>query len=193
MRSLIDTRLPPGLTRGVLGLRVALFLLPSAALAMALPDRPHVLVVVGVVLCSAWWARTPDHVTGAMALVVVTAWWTVHGSVDWRVLVVGVLLLTAHVVATLLSYGPATLPVDPQLALLWLRRGLLALVPLPITWLALRGLDADLAPGWVWMTAALVIVALIVVTLRYTQPVDEPDTSSDQAPMGSIRPLGDGL
>ena len=162
-----------GLTRAGLVLRVVLFLLPCAALAVALPARPHVLVVVAVVLCAALWARTPDHLAGGIALALVMVWWTAHGVLDWRVLVVGVLLLAAHVVATLLSYGPAALPVDPSLALLWVRRGLLALVPLPITWVSLRGLDAGLAPPWVWMSAALVLVALIVVTLRLTQPVDE--------------------
>ena len=70
-------------------------------------------------------------------------------------LVVGVLLVAAHVVATLLSYGPATLAVDPRLAALWLRRGLLALVPMPITYVAVRGLDADLAPPWLWSVAAI--------------------------------------
>ena len=162
-----------GLTRAGLVLRVVLFLLPCAALAVALPARPHVLVVVAVVLCAALWARTPDHLAGGIALALVMVWWTAHGVLDWRVLVVGVLLLGAHVVATLLSYGPAALPVDPALALLWVRRGLLALVPLPITWVSLRGLDAGLAPPWVWMSAALVLVGLIVVTLRLTQPVDE--------------------
>ena len=162
-----------GLTRTGLVLRVVLFLLPCAALAVALPARPHVLVVVAVVLCAALWARTPDHLAGGIALALVMVWWTAHGVLDWRVLVVGVLLLAAHVVATLLSYGPAALPVDPALALLWVRRGLLALVPLPITWVSLRGLDAGLAPPWVWMSAALVLVGLIVVTLRLTQPVDE--------------------
>ena len=148
-----------GLTRAGLVLRVILFLLPCAALAVA--------------LCAALWARTPDHLAGGIALALVMVWWTAHGVLDWRVLVVGVLLLGAHVVATLLSNGPAALPVDPALALLWVRRGLLALVPLPITWVSLRGLDAGLAPPWVWMSAALVLVALIVVTLRRTQPVDE--------------------
>ncbi len=156
-----------------LGLRVALFLLPCAALALALPDRPDLVVIVTVVACSAWWARTPDHLSGTVALSVVVAWWTVHDVLDWRVVAVSVLILAAHVIATLLSYGPATLAVDPQLAALWARRALLALVPLPITWVALRGLDPDLAPPWVWLSAALLVVALVLVTLRLTQPVDE--------------------
>jgi hypothetical protein len=156
-----------------LALRVVLFLLPCAALALALPARPQWLVVAVVVLCSAWWARTSDHLTGAIALATVMLWWTVHDVVDWRLPVVSTLLVAAHVLATVLAYGPVALPVDGALATVWLRRALLTLVPLPITWVALRGLDADLAPGWVWMSAALLLVVLVVVTLRLFQPVDE--------------------
>jgi hypothetical protein len=180
-------RLPPGLTTAVLVLRVVLFLLPCAALALALPTRPHVLVVVAVVLCAAWWARTPDHLAGGIGMALVVVWWTVHDVLDWRVPVVGVLLLAAHVVATLLSYGPETLAVDPRLARLWLRRGLLALVPLPVTWFALQGLDADLAPRWVWLSAAVLVVALILATLRLTQPVEEPVDGA--TPEGRVGPL----
>jgi hypothetical protein len=184
---------PPGLTTAGLVLRVALFLLPCAALAVALPERPHLLVVLAVVLCAGWWARTPDHVSGAVAMTIVFVWWTVHDVLDWRVPVVAVLLLAAHVVATLLSYGPETLPVDPRLARLWLGRALLALVPLPVTWVALDGLDADLAPGWVWMAAALITVALIVVTLRLTRPTDESGAGSDEGYTGPSRTVGAGL
>ena len=154
-------------------LRILLFAMPCAALALALPERPHVVVIAVVVLCSALWARTPDHLAGMVALASVILWWTVHDVVDWRLLVVSVLLVSAHVLATVLSFGPEVLPVDPRLAAVWVRRGLLTLVPLPITWVALRGLDADLAPPWVWMAAALAVVAMVVATLRLTQPVDE--------------------
>jgi hypothetical protein len=169
MTSFASRLVPPGMTLPSVVLRALLLVLPCAALALALPERPHTVVVVLVVLCSAWWARVPDHLSGAVALALVVAWWTVHDVVDWRVLVVGVLLLAAHVVATLLSYGPDALAVDPHLARLWLARGLLSLVPLPITWLALRGLDADLAPPWLWMTAAVLTGLLLAATARLMQ------------------------
>lgn len=172
MNGVLDRYLPPGLTRPALVLHALLVVLPCAALALALPVRPHGLVVVLVLAGSAWWAVQPDHLTGSITLATVAAWWTVHGVVDWRVLVVGVLLVSAHLVATVLSYGPDALPVDRRLGALWVRRGLLALVPLPVTWLAVRGLDPDLAPPWLWMVAALGIMALMVATLRLTQPED---------------------
>ncbi len=168
--SALDRVLTPGLTTGGLVLRVALALLPCAALALALPEVPHLVVTALVVACSVRWAVTPDHPAGAAALLLVGGWWAVHDVVDWRVLVVAVLLLTAHVVATLLAHGPATLPVDPRLAGLWLRRALLALVPVPVAWLAVRGLDADLAPSWLWLVVALVLGALLVLTSRLLAP-----------------------
>lgn len=167
------TILPPGATAPVLALRSLLLVLPCAALALALPEVPHLGVAALVVLCSTWWAHSPDHPAGAVSLLLVAGWWTAHGVVDWRVLVVGALLVAAHVVAVLAAYGPATLAVDPHLASRWLRRGLLVLVPMPVTYAAVRGLDPRLAPSWIWMATALVVVALLVATSRLTQPADE--------------------
>lgn len=160
----------PGVTAPALLLRVVLFVLPCAALALALPDVPHPAVAVLTVLSAAWWSHTPDHPTGTVTLLLVAGWWTVHGVLDWRVLVVGVLLVAAHVLATVLSHGPATWAPDRRLGSLWARRGLLALVPMPITYAAVRSLDADLAPPWLWTVAALGIVAVLVVSARLTQP-----------------------
>ena len=171
--SVRDRVLPPGLTIGGLALRVVLALLPCAALALALPEVPHLVVTTLVVACSVRWAVTPDHPAGAAALLLVAGWWAVHDVADWRVLVVAVPLLAAHVVATLLAHGPATLPVDPRLAGLWLRRALLALVPMPVAWLAVRGLDADLAPSGLWIAVALVLGALLVLTARLLAPETE--------------------
>ena len=99
--------------RHVAVLRVLLFVFPCAALAMALPEVPHWFVVTAVVLCAALWARQPDHLAGGVGLVLVLGWWSTRGLVDWRVLVVGVLVVSAHVVATVLAHGPPTLAQMP--------------------------------------------------------------------------------
>jgi hypothetical protein len=161
--------LAPGVPVHVGVLRVVLFVLPLAALALALPDVPGWLTIAVVVVTAGLWARTPDHVSGAICLAAVALWWGVHGVVDWRLPVVAVLLLVAHLVATVLSYGPPTLAVDPRVARLWAGRGLLVLVPVPIAWLAVRGLDPDLAPSWTWLAAGIVTVVLLVATARLTQ------------------------
>lgn len=159
----------PGTTWPVVALRALLFVLPCAALALALPEVPHWAVVTGVVVSSAVWARTPDHAAGVVALVLVGGWWAAHGVVDWRVLVVAVLLLVAHVAATLVSYGPPRMAVDRGLARLWLARGLLALVPVPVAWLAVRGLDPALAPSWLWLATGAIVVVLLLATARVTR------------------------
>ena len=162
--------LRPGVTVPVVALRALLLVLLGAALALALPQVPHGWVVIGVVVSAAVWAWLPDHAVGVVPLVLTGGWWAVHDVVDWRVLVVGVLLLVAHLAATVASYGPSTLAVDPRLAQLWLGRGVLALVPLPVAWLAVRGLDAGLAPSWVWLVAAATVVGLLLVTARLVRP-----------------------
>lgn len=162
--------LRPGVTVPLVVLRALLLVLPCAALALALPQAPHGWVVAGVVASAAAWAWLPDHAVGVVPLVLVGGWWSVHDVVDWRLLVVGVLLVAAHVAATLASYGPSTLVVDPRLARLWLARGALVLVPLPVTWLAVRGLDAELAPSWLWLVAGATAVGLLLVTARLVRP-----------------------
>ena len=162
--------LRPGVTPLAVVLRALLLVLPCAALAVALPQVPHGLVVAGVVLSAAAWAWLPDHAVGVVPLALVAGWWAVHDVVDWRLLVVAVLLVVAHVVATLVSYGPPTLAIDPRLARLWLVRGVLALVPLPVTWLAVRALDPALAPSWLWLLTGVTAVGLLLLTARLTRP-----------------------
>lgn len=163
----------PGTSAPVLALRALLVLLPCGALAVALPVVPHWFVVLGVVACSVLWARTPDGMAGVVALGLTAAWWSAHGVLDWRVLVVGALLVVAHVDAVVLSHGPGALPVDPGLARLWASRTLLTLVPMPLAYVALRGLDADTAPPWLWALAGIAAVGALLATARLTQAEPE--------------------
>lgn len=160
---------PPGVSWPAIALRSLLLVLPCAALALALPEVPHWAVLAGVVVGGAVWARTPDHAIGVAPLALVAGWWAAHGVVDWRVLVVGVLLLATHLAATVASYGPATLAVDGRLARLWLARGLLALVPMPVAWFAVRGLDTAFAPPGLWLATGVVTVGLLLATARLTR------------------------
>lgn len=159
----------PGTTRPVTALRVLVVALPCLALALAIPEVPHWFVLVTVPLSAVVWARTPDHAVGIVPLVLVAGWWASRGVVDWRVLVVAVLLLGAHMSAVLLSYGPGTLPVDPPLVRLWLRRALLALVPAPVAWLSVRGIDPALAPSWLWLATASLTAVVLLATARLTR------------------------
>lgn len=165
----IDRLVAPGTTRAVIVLRALVVALPCLALALAIPEVPHWFVLLTVPLSAAAWARTPDHAVGLVPLVLVAGWWSARGVVDWRVLVVAVLLLGAHVSAVLLSYGPGTLRVDPRLVRLWVRRAVLALVPAPAAWLAVRGIDPALAPTWLWLATATVTAVLLLATARLTR------------------------
>ena len=159
----------PGVTRGVLVLRALVVVLPCLALALAAPEVPHWFVLLAVPVSAAAWARTPDHAVGIVPLVLVSGWWAARGVVDWRVLVVAVLLVGAHVAAVLLSYGPGTLAVGVRLVRLWLRRALLALVPVPLVWLAVRGIEPEQAPPWLWAATASLTAVLMLVTARLTR------------------------
>jgi hypothetical protein len=161
--------LRPGVTAPVVLLRALVLLLPCVALVLALPERPHWAVLLAVPVSSAAWARSPDHAVGIVPLVLVGGWWAAHGTVDWKVLVVALLLLGAHVAATLLSYGPETLAVDRRLARLWTGRVLLALVPVPLVWLAVRELHPGWAPSWLWLVAGAATVVLLLATARLTR------------------------
>jgi hypothetical protein len=165
------SRLVPGTSgwpRTTWVLRVLVLLLPVAALLVALPQWPDTTVVVLVVLGSARWAWLPDDLVGALVLVLVGGWWAVHGTTDARLLAVGVLLLAAHVAATLASYGPGTLDPGRVLVRLWVRRGLLALVPLVVAFGAVRLLDAGLAPPGLWTVALAATVVLLLAASRAT-------------------------
>lgn len=162
-------RPPPGWSAGMVALRALLFVLPVAALLVALPQVPNWAVVVLVVVAAGQWAVSPDHVAGTTVVVLVGGWWSLQGVLDWRVPVVGVLLVTAHVLATVLAHGPGTLRVEPALARLWARRAAVSLLPLALTYAAVRGLDAGLAPPGLWLLAALVLLAVTVAATRITR------------------------
>lgn len=147
-------------------LRGALLVLPLATLALALPQWPHWALVALVVVSATRWAFAPEDVAGIVALVLVAGWWSVHDDRGWRLLVVGVLLLTAHLCAVVASYGPAQLPAERALLRTWLARSCLLVVPLVVAWWAVTRLPDVQAPGWVWPLAVLVTLAgILVVTL----------------------------
>jgi len=162
-----------GWPRGTWLLRALLLALPVAALLVALPEWPHPWALGLVALGSVRWALLPDDVVGVLVLLVVVWWWAVHGTTDWRLGVVGVLLVAAHVTATVASYGPGTLGPDRALVRLWVGRGLLALVPLGLALGAVQVLDPDLAPRGLWTLSLAVMVVLVLVAARATQRVRE--------------------
>lgn len=143
--------------------RVLVVLLPllSVAAAGQRPATPFLLVLAVLAL---GWGVAPESPVGQVVLVLVVGWWGVRVAdpLQPTVLLAGAALLGAHVAALLASYGPARLPVDRHLALLWVRRGLLAALVVPVAWAAVLGLDAAPEQPTLW-TVALVTVAVLVV------------------------------
>lgn len=150
-------------------LRLLVLALPLAALLAALPVWPGASVLLLVALGSLRWAWLPEDLAGPIVLLLVVAWWGIHGVVDWRLLVVAACLLGAHVAAVLASYGPGPLGVDRPLVMLWARRLAVAACPVPIAWLAVQGLDADLAPSWLWALSIMLVLGLLLVGSQATQ------------------------
>lgn len=150
-------------------IRALVLLLPSAALLVALPERPHPWVLALVAAGSLRWAWLPDDLVGTLVLVLAGGWWAVHGSLDGRLAVAAMLLVAAHVAATVASYGPGTLAPDAALVRLWCGRALVAAVPLGVALAAGQVLDPGLAPRGLWTLALSVTLALVLTAARATQ------------------------
>ena len=154
------------LSRSQLVLRVLIFLGPVVALLAAGPAGrwPTWWVVTGIVVLAAAFAALPETAVGAGVMLAVLAWWA--GALDDglhpAVLVAATGLLVAHLAATLTGYGPDSMPVDPALVRLWVRRGLLLLLSVPLLWLAARGLDGQPEQPGIWVVGVAAGLAATV-------------------------------
>ena len=163
-------------------LQVAMAISPVVAtlLTAVVGPGPSVWFVVAVALMSCGWAIFPESAVGIGVLALVVAWWTVgpdgNDALHPVVIAVAACLVLAHVAALLASYAPAGAALPRRLVLLWVRRGLAVLLPVPallgVAWL-LRG-DVDVAGAWtaglVGVMAATVLCALAVRGTRDEAP-----------------------
>jgi hypothetical protein len=149
------------------------------ALLSGVPEgyTPSVVFVVLVVVTSLYAAFRPEHLALSISMGVVIAWWTLHVRAEMPVgaLVAAAGLTAAHVAATLLAYGPATLPVDPALALLWSMRAAMTWVAALAVWGVARAYAGHGSPTLFWLTglaAAIVgaVLASVLTPLRGEDP-----------------------
>jgi hypothetical protein len=159
---------------GVWVLRGILVVAALLALLSGIPEgyRPSIVVVV-LVACGALVAAfRPDHLalSGTMGLVIV--WWALElrSEMPFAMLVAAAGLTAAHVAATLLSYGPSTLPVDPPLAVLWTARAVMMWTAALVVWAVARAYTGHGSPELFWLAglaAALIgaVVAAVVMPL----------------------------
>ncbi len=152
-------------TPGQLGLRLLVALGPLVAvLATGLVGHPPegwlLLLTLALALVFAW---QPESVLGTAVMVLVLLWWGVslRDGLHPEALVAAAGLLVSHVAATLASYGPGALPVDPALARRWLVRGVLVFLAAPATWLVATGLRGPSEVAGVWVVGLVGAVAAV--------------------------------
>jgi hypothetical protein len=155
--------------RGVLlaGIVVALF--------AGVPEgyHPPVVLVVVVVAGAALSAFRPEHLSLAITMGAVVVWWAYAHDTEMpvAVLVAAAGLVATHVAGVVLAYGPPSLAVAPEVALLWTGRGVLAWVASLVVWGVARIYTGHGTPALFWLTglaAALVgaVVAGAAVPMR---------------------------
>jgi ABC-type dipeptide/oligopeptide/nickel transport system permease subunit len=115
--------------------------------------HPHLFVVVVIGLAALVSAFRPDHLVVSLTMAFLVVWWArdLHGEMPAVVLVVAGALVVAHVAATVLAYGPPTLPVDPRLALLWTARGALVWLTALLVWGVARTYSGHGTPTLFWL------------------------------------------
>ena len=160
------------LTAGQAVLR-ALVLLgpPLALLATGLVGvLPAGWLVALVLVLSVAFAAMPESPFGTAALLVVVAWWGLafRDGLHPQAVLASAALLVAHVAALLTSYGPGELPLDRDLARLWVRRGLAVLASAPAVWAVAVALRGQPEPAGIWVAGlAAAFTATLVASLAF--------------------------
>jgi hypothetical protein len=159
-----------GLPAEVWALRAVVCLGPMLALWSAAPTGfvPSAFVVAVVAVTALLSAARPEHIVGFLAQLVVLVWWalTVGSSMPLGSLVGAAGLLSAHVAAVLLGYGPPEMRVGADLTLLWVGRAALAFLAAPVVWLAARAYAGHATPTSFWLAGlATALVAAIVAAV----------------------------
>lgn len=120
------------------------------------PGTGYLSVAVALALVA---AAAPGSHAGALAMIWVLLGWLLHErtGLGAGVLIAAVGLVAAHVAASLTTYVPPRGAPDGALVRLWLRRGVLVLIPALACWVVVR------LPGaggeQLWAAGALVVVA----------------------------------
>jgi hypothetical protein len=168
------------LSRSQLVLRVLILLGPVVAIFSSGPAGhwPPWWLAVGVIAVAGGFAALPESGFGAAAMLIVLVWWAagLDDGLHPAVLVAATALLVSHLSSVLASYGPAEMPVDPALVRLWVRRGALVLLGVPLLWgvaLLLRGEPEQPGIWVVGLAAGLVAAVAAAVALSSRRPGDE--------------------
>ncbi|WP_028642589.1 hypothetical protein [Nocardioides sp. URHA0020] len=168
------------LSRSQLVLRALIVLGPMIAVLAAGPAGhwPPWWVAAGMLALAGVFAAVPESPVGGGVMLAVLGWWAValDDGLHPAVLVAAVALLVTHLASVLASYGPGEMPVERALVWLWVRRGAVVLLGVPLVWgLAVLLRDQPDQPG-VWvvgLVAGLVTTVVAAVVLTAPQPGED--------------------
>lgn len=134
------------------------------------PDPKLVILVLGLGVFA---VLAPESTAGIALLGVVVAWWGLAFRDLEHPAVIGAAacVLGTHLCLTVAGYGPPSLPVSRALVLLWIRRGVLVFLPVPVLYFLALGLRGQPAPPWMWATG-MVAIAAAAVTAMLLAPQD---------------------
>jgi hypothetical protein len=145
------------------------------ALVAGIPEdyTPPVALVVLVAAASVLSAFRPEHLIVSITMGIVIVWWALqlHAEMPVAVLVVAAGLIVAHVAATLLAYGPTSLPVDSALAVLWSMRAAMTWTAGLAVWAVARAYSGHGSPATFWLTglAAAFVGAVVAAVATPTR------------------------
>lgn len=162
-------------TRGQVVLRSLVLFLSQGALWLTSvsgvsPDPKLVVLVLGLGIFA---VLAPESTAGIALLGVVVAWWGLAFRDLEHPAVIGAAacVLGTHLCLTVAGYGPPSLPVSRPLVLLWIRRGILVFLPVPVLYFLALALRDQPAPPWMWATG-MVAIAAAAVTAMLLAPQD---------------------
>ena len=161
-----------GWTPGQWALRLVVMLAPMLALVVrgqALGRLPLWVLTLMLVLCAGW-ALMPESAAGIAVLVLVGwSWAGASDDLPAAALAAAAAMLTAHLAALVLGYGPARLPVQPRVVRLWALRGAMVFPAAVLAWMLATGVRELPDSDTVWVLGLAVAVTVIVVATAALQ------------------------
>jgi len=132
---------------------------------------PRPWIVAMVVALAVGWALFPESVVGAVTLLAVGFSWASSDVTEVPVAALAAALgmLAAHLAATVVSYGPARLPVDPGVTRLWAQRGAAVFGAAVLVWALARTVAELPDSGSVWVLGLVVTLSVVVVAAAAIQ------------------------
>ena len=153
-------------------LRVVIVLTPLGAVLAGIPAgaTPGAVFVLVLVVLALLFALVPASQAGVPVLLMPVVWWAAapDDQLHPMCMLAAAALVACHVAALIASYGPDRLPVDPALVRLWVRRWVLAFVPVPVVWAAADVLAGEQERPAAWVAGLAVAgVAAVVSTMVF--------------------------